>query len=196
MSHSRGVGDAKEVGTRGGNSSSAVNGVGRGGISKKDCSAPLNCCTGDGKTEEDADLDDRIRHALDQLESPSHQRKGFAGSNGYMLDATRTTSIPPELGVVGGGASEESDSDSDGEEESPSDMGYMPLPQDPDAEEESTWGCLATSDVGDQMGSRDQEDGQQQREDKDQVQEVVSDAVPEAASVDLKKGIVTCTFFV
>lgn len=189
---------AEKVEAEGGTSSSAVNGVGKGGTSKKDCSSPHHCCSDDGRTEDGADLDDRIRHALDELESPSRKRKGFKDTNGYLLPgAVRTTSVPLE---PGGGApaesdeegSAESDSDSDCEEGSrgPSVMGYMPLPQDPDTEEDGTLDCLAVSGVGNQVDSVDQEGGEAHKEEKQQVQEVVRDAVPEAASVDLKKGIV------
>lgn len=187
MSHSQGLGDSECVGA----GFPAVNGSKRskGGTDVKNtsdedssASAALNCRL-DGTAEEDIDLDERIRSALNELDSP---QRSFS-TNGYSLPSRPTRTEPD---VAGGGLSQESSSDSEGEEVCPNAMGYMPLPQDPDAdlveEEDDACDCPASH-----MGHcLDVQEGVQEVCTQDQlVEDVVGDATPTAASVDLKKGI-------
>lgn len=170
MSHSSGEGNSEFVGAE----KTIVNGNSgtqkdrdKGSISPNNTSAPpLNCCLKD--TAGHSDLDDRIRSALDELESPSRSH----GGNGYLL-ANRIRTDP--LSNMGDGkVSEESDSDSEGDEVCPSAMGYMPLPQDP--EDDAGYDYLSSAeantveDIKECIHSRPQERQE--------------DLIPRAASVE------------
>lgn len=185
MSHSRGVGSSGCVRAEGTSFPGSKRGKGDTNVknsSDQDSSAStaLNCCL-DGTVEEDIDIDERIRSALNEPESP---KRSFS-TNG----ARKTRTTPSEPDAAGGGVSEESNSDSEGEEMCPNAMGYMPLPQDPDAELEDDDACdWLASDIG--HCDLDVQEGIQDMHTQDKlVEDVVSDAIPTATSVDLKKGI-------
>lgn len=80
----------------------------------------------------DIDLDDRIKSALREVETPkSHSRRLELGVNGYSLTRTMPAKLDnPALSDEGSGRS-----DSEGEDMCPSAMGYMPLPQDLDMDD-------------------------------------------------------------
>jgi hypothetical protein len=166
MSHSQEASECKE----------AVGEVADGDI--KDCSTQ-------GCVEGAVDLDNRIRSALDELES-SEKRL-----NGYSLSSTRTA--PREQDAAGGVVSEGSSSDSGGEDLCPNAMGYMPLPQDPDTEEVPDIDSLSslTTDVENRLDVKGHEEDCECTQDEQVVSDggCTRDAVPKVATVDLKKGM-------
>lgn len=163
-----------------------VNGNGRKGEStnqdtdNKESSSPSAAAILDGSAGGDTDLDDRLRSALDALECGP--RGSCGGGNGYLLAGRMRTGNTVERKP-----SEGSSSDSEGDEVCPNAMGYMPLPQDPDAEEDSGCDCLNSGAAN--MPNVPVE-GIQERV-QIQLQEEPEDAIPRASAaktVDLKEG--------
>lgn len=143
-------------------------------------STAISCSTA-GDTDLDTDLDDRIRSALDELESPG---RSCSGGNGYLLASRTRTGDTAESKV-----SEGSSSDSEGEV-CPNAMGYMPLPQDPDTEEDNGCDYLHHGAANTQNVQEDNQECIQVPPHQPQ-EDALDLRLPRAASADLKKGKMT-----
>ena len=84
------------------------------------------------------DLDDQVRLALNSLDihDPSRTQKIPNGHSSVHIQNVGSDSVHEDKETVHESKEEDSDSESEGESYSGDSMGYMPLPQDPDANQD------------------------------------------------------------